>query len=271
MSKPIYPLMFQNPVSDSDIRGMAEASTSGARMHHEDSGASPMWAERTSSPELKFHRALNELRKMEASPNLSMSSRREGLRWSNSSSYDFRFDGDAVDITEAIDIENQRCPIYTTRYQRCELCKRLLCQKSPWSSNRIVRSIDMPVTGILPCHHVFHADCLEETTPKSQIHEPPCPLCPKSLGQEKQTSSEHAHVAFKSASSKGQGATVSSGSGTSRNLNPHQTEDDIRRNSSLAEPHHKSSSTKNHIKKRLSFKGKIGKDLLGSKMFWAGN
>ncbi|KAG6486146.1 uncharacterized protein LOC122008586 [Zingiber officinale] len=272
MSKPIYPLMFQNPVSDSDIPRMAEASTSGVRMHHENSGASPMWAKRTLSPELKFCRALTELRKMEASPDLSMSSRREGLRWSYSSSYDFRFDGDSVDITEAIDIENQRCPSNTTRYQRCEICKRLLRQKSPWSSNRIVRSTDMPVTGILPCHHVFHADCLEETTPKSQINEPPCPVCPKSLRQEKQTSfSEHAHVAFKSASSKGQGATVTSGSDTSRSLNPHQMEDDMRRNSSLAEPHHSSSSTKKHIKKRLSFKGKIGKDLLGAKMFWASN
>lgn len=271
MSKPIYPLMFQNPVSDVDVSGMAEASTSGMRIPCEDSGASPMWTERILSPELKFQRALTELGKMGASPDLSMSSRREGFRWSNASSYDFRFDGDAADITDTIDIENQRCPSNSTRYQKCELCKRLLYQKSPWSSNRIVRSTDMPVAGILPCHHVFHADCLEEITPKSQIHEPPCPVCSKAVGKEQSTSiSEPLRVALRSACSS-QDAKSLTGAATSSNPISCQIGDDLRRNKSLAMPQRKGSLMKNHIKKRFSFKGKIGKDFLGAKMFRTGH
>ncbi|XP_009402425.1 uncharacterized protein LOC103986217 [Musa acuminata AAA Group] len=270
MSKPIYPLMFQNPVSEADASGMAEASTSGSRMPREDSGASPMWTERILSSELKFQRALTDLRKMEASPDLSMSSRREGFRWSNASSYDFRFDGDNVDIADTINVENHRCPS-TSRYQKCELCKRSLYQKSPWSSNRIVRSTDMPVAGILPCHHVFHADCLEETTPKSQIHDPPCPVCLKAVGKEQSTSiSEPLHVALRSACSS-QGAGASTGAGTSGHSISHQIENDLRRSSSLATSQRRGSLSRNHSKKRFSFKGKIGMDLLGAKMFRTGH
>ncbi|RZS09632.1 hypothetical protein BHM03_00040734, partial [Ensete ventricosum] len=271
MSKPIYPLMFQNPVSEADASGMAEASTSGSRMPREDSGASPMWTERILSSELKFQRALTELRKMEVSPDLSMSSRREGFRWSNASSYDFRFDGDNVDIADTINIENQRCPSTTSRYQKCELCKRSLYHKSPWSSNRIVRSTDMPVAGILPCHHVFHADCLEETTPKSQIQDPPCPVCLKAVGKEQSTSiSEPLHVALRSACSS-QGVRASTGAGTSGHSISRQIEGDLRRSSSLATSQRRGSSMRNHSKKRFSFKGKIGMDLLGAKMFRTGH
>ncbi|XP_042414990.1 uncharacterized protein LOC122004126, partial [Zingiber officinale] len=271
ISKPIYPLIFQNPVSDADISGIAEESPSGAKMPQEDNVTSPLWTERTLSPELKFHRALTELRKMEASPDLSMSSRREGFRWSNASSYDFRFDGDSAEIRDNIDVENQRCPINTAAYQKCELCKRSLHQKSPWSSNRIIRSGDMPVTGILPCHHVFHADCLEEITPKSQIHEPSCPVCLKAIGQEKPTSfSEPLHAALKSASND-QGMGVSSGAGTSSNLISHQIEEEMKRINSLAMPQHRGSSMKNRIKKHFSFKSKTEKVLPGAKMFRRGN
>jgi len=41
----------------------------------------------------------------------------------------------------------------------------------------MVRTGDMPVAGVLSCSHVYHAECLEQTTPKSQKHDPPCPLC----------------------------------------------------------------------------------------------
>ncbi|XP_054810439.1 uncharacterized protein LOC129311950 [Prosopis cineraria] len=60
---------------------------------------------------------------------------------------------------------------------RCSLCERFLSQRSPWSSQRIVRSRDMPTTGVLPCRHVFHAECLEQTTPNLRKSDPPCPLC----------------------------------------------------------------------------------------------
>lgn len=60
---------------------------------------------------------------------------------------------------------------------RCSLCERFLSQRSPWSSRRIVRSRDMPTTGVLPCSHVFHAECLEQATPNLRRNDPPCPLC----------------------------------------------------------------------------------------------
>ncbi|KAI4368441.1 hypothetical protein MLD38_016998 [Melastoma candidum] len=62
---------------------------------------------------------------------------------------------------------------------RCGMCERYLSQKSPWSTRRIIRSGDMPVAGVLSCRHVFHAECLEQTTPKARKNDPPCPLCVK--------------------------------------------------------------------------------------------
>ncbi|KAI9111567.1 hypothetical protein K1719_017257 [Acacia pycnantha] len=64
---------------------------------------------------------------------------------------------------------------------RCSLCERFLSQRSPWSSRRIVRSRDMPTTGVLPCSHVFHAECLEQTTPNLRRNDPPCPLCSRAV------------------------------------------------------------------------------------------
>ncbi|XP_017221658.2 uncharacterized protein LOC108198414 [Daucus carota subsp. sativus] len=60
---------------------------------------------------------------------------------------------------------------------KCGLCERYLSQRSPWGSRSIVRSGDMPVAGILSCRHIFHAECLEQTTPKARRNDPPCPLC----------------------------------------------------------------------------------------------
>ncbi|CAN8293606.1 unnamed protein product [Cochlearia groenlandica] len=62
---------------------------------------------------------------------------------------------------------------------KCGLCNRYLSQKSPWGSRSIVRNRDMPVTGVLPCQHVFHAECLDQSTPKAQRDDPPCPICTK--------------------------------------------------------------------------------------------
>ncbi|CAH9096712.1 unnamed protein product [Cuscuta epithymum] len=60
---------------------------------------------------------------------------------------------------------------------KCGLCDRFLSQRSPWSSKRIVRTSDMPVAGVLSCRHVFHAECLDQTTPKARKSDPPCPVC----------------------------------------------------------------------------------------------
>ena len=41
----------------------------------------------------------------------------------------------------------------------------------------------MPVTGVLPCQHVFHAECLDQSTPKTHGNDPPCPICTKQEGE----------------------------------------------------------------------------------------
>ncbi|CAI9761799.1 unnamed protein product [Fraxinus pennsylvanica] len=35
----------------------------------------------------------------------------------------------------------------------------------------------MPVTGIVLCSHAFHAECLDQITPKACKNDPPCPIC----------------------------------------------------------------------------------------------
>ncbi|XP_073113673.1 uncharacterized protein [Elaeis guineensis] len=266
MSKPVYPLVFRNPVSDAEAFRMAETSSGGRMTPGDDVRTSPMWPENILSPDLKYRKTITELQKTEGFPEPNTSSRREGFRWSNASSYDFGYD-DVIDITDHIIVENQRCLNNSARYQKCGLCERLLWQKSPWSSNRIVRSSDMPVAGVLPCHHVFHADCLEETTPKSQIHEPPCPLCLKAVGSEGSTSfSEPLQVALRSIR-RSQGLNISSnGAGNSS-----QNGGDLRRNQSLPRSRHGGSLTRSHFKKRFSFKGRVGKDLFGTKIFRTGS
>ncbi|PRQ40757.1 putative transcription factor C2H2 family [Rosa chinensis] len=98
---------------------------------------------------------------------------RDGHRWSSaSSSVDF------TDVSESFEAEiSGRHFSNMSEGFRCGLCDRFLSRRSPWSSRRIVRSGDMPITGVLSCCHVFHAECLEQTTPKIRKSDPPCPLC----------------------------------------------------------------------------------------------
>ncbi|KAK4376665.1 hypothetical protein RND71_002961 [Anisodus tanguticus] len=138
---------------------------------------------------------------------------------------------------------------------RCGLCERFLSQRSPWSSRRIVRSGDMPVAGVLSCCHVFHAECLEQATPKSCKSDPPCPLCAKpeeGSSPEQQVFSKF-FPRFKTFSEGGpskpwgcahsgdrvEGALHAPSRGTMLSLN------------------------KNRIKKNLSLKGNSGKEFLG--------
>ncbi|KAJ0253385.1 RING/U-box superfamily protein [Hirschfeldia incana] len=66
---------------------------------------------------------------------------------------------------------------------KCGLCNRNISQKSPWGSRSMMRNRDMPVTGVLPCQHVFHAECLDQSTPKTHGNDPPCPVCIKQEGE----------------------------------------------------------------------------------------
>ncbi|KAL3751591.1 hypothetical protein ACJRO7_012428 [Eucalyptus globulus] len=106
----------------------------------------------------------------------SSTPQRDVHRWSSGSS--------SVDLTDASEpLESEifgrsfHSHSHSSDAFRCGLCERFLSHRSPWSSRRIVRSGDMPVAGVLSCSHVFHAECLEQTTPKMRKSDPPCPLC----------------------------------------------------------------------------------------------
>jgi hypothetical protein len=268
MSKPVYPLVFRNPVSESEACRMLEVTNAGRATPSDDSQASPLWRRSLASPELKFHNALNELGKMEASPEPNTSSRREGFRWSNASSYDFGYDGDAIDISDHISIESQRSPTSSVRFLKCGLCERYLRQKSPWTSNRIVRNADMPVAAVLPCRHAFHADCLEESTPKTEVHDPPCPLCTRATEDEGHVSfSEPLHVALRSARSRNLSLGGGAG-GSSSSANPPCSDRGLKRNHSAIMPRRGGSSLfRNRFKKQFPFKARIGKELFGGRVF----
>ncbi|KAL5209923.1 hypothetical protein ABZP36_005546 [Zizania latifolia] len=265
MSKPVYPIVFRNPVSEAEASGMPEASNAGRTTPSDDS---PVWRHSLASPELKFHNALSEFRKAEASPEPNTSSRREGFRWSNASSYDFGYDGDAIDISDHISVESQRSPTSSMRFLKCGLCERFLRHKSPWTSNRIVRNSDMPVAAVLPCRHAFHADCLEESTPKSEVHEPPCPLCVRGNDDEGCVSfSEPLHVALRSAR-RNQGNTFSlGGAGGSTSANPSRGDHCLKRNQSALVARRSGTLFRNRLTKHLPFKGRFGKDLFGGRVF----
>lgn len=106
----------------------------------------------------------------------SVNLHRETCRWSSGSSVDF------TDVSDQMEPEFSGFSLNSiSDRSKCGLCERLLSQRSPWSSRRIVRSGDMPIAGVLSCWHVFHAECLERITPKTRTHDPPCPLCEKTV------------------------------------------------------------------------------------------
>ncbi|AED92529.1 unnamed protein product [Arabidopsis thaliana] len=97
----------------------------------------------------------------------------------NSSSNDMLLDVERSNDTE---VANPRSEQGSMTHQRCGICKKLLSQKSPWSSYKILRSRDMPATGVFPCHHVYHVECLDKATPTAQTRDPSCPVCSNTIG-----------------------------------------------------------------------------------------
>ncbi|KAJ0079566.1 hypothetical protein Patl1_22977 [Pistacia atlantica] len=264
MSKAVYPLVFHNPVSDCENFGDADTNSVGRLTPVDDNISPSHWLD--SSIVQKFHKTLTELQRWEASPDPGASSRREGFRWSSASSYDFGFDGERFDISEHIDVESLRSPIGHAVDQKCGVCGKLLCQKSPWSSHRIMRGGDMPTAGVLPCSHVFHAECLEQLTPKTQIHEPPCPLCLKSFGPVEDSSSvsEPLHMALRSLQ-QSRGIVISEDQHDHSNSEASDLINDRLRRA----PHgnDSGSSFKNRLKRHFTFKGKASRDMFSTKVF----
>ncbi|XWS58477.1 hypothetical protein CRYUN_Cryun08bG0037500 [Craigia yunnanensis] len=268
MTKAVYPLVFRNPVSDSEGFGDADINSI-SKLTPSDDHFSPFhWHETSSSVEHKFHKTLSELQRSEASSDPSASSRREGFRWSSASSYGLGLDGEKFDMAERVDIESLRSPIGPVVHHKCGVCGQLLWQKSPWSSHRIIRGGDMPTAGVLPCTHVFHAECLEQVTPKSQIHDPPCPLCLKMIGalEESASVSEPLQVALRSLR-RSRGAMISEDQEDDEVSN--HIKEKLRRNWPLPAPrwNDSGSSIKNHLKKHFTFKGKVSKDIFSTKVF----
>ncbi|ERM97209.1 hypothetical protein AMTRI_Chr01g126350 [Amborella trichopoda] len=305
-SKPVYPLVFQNQISDGEEALESSNPSNSSRLTPNENGASTYWADATPSPDFNFQTTSNELHKMQASPDPSPSSQRDGFRWSSPSSFEFSFERDRMHMTPSPDLRFHTASTELPKMQaspgpstsssqregfrwyspnsfelgleresmdfidrsilenttsaptedhKCGLCDRLLRQKSAWNFNPNLRSPEIPVTGVLSCGHVFHADCLEKTTPKSEEdQDPPCPLCMKTLDGSEGCSSilEERHVRSKlmirdiESSDKGSG----------------HFEGGWRRNRSLHNPGQSSGSKsiiKNRFKRHFSFKGKSSK------------
>ncbi|XP_020572524.1 uncharacterized protein LOC110019258 isoform X2 [Phalaenopsis equestris] len=61
--------------------------------------------------------------------------------------------------------------------QTCFICSKILKEKSPWSTHKIVSTNDLPIVSVLVCSHVYHAECLESSTSEIEMYDPPCPVC----------------------------------------------------------------------------------------------
>ncbi|XVF56994.1 hypothetical protein PTKIN_Ptkin06aG0166800 [Pterospermum kingtungense] len=268
LTKAVFPLVFCNSVSDPEGLVDADINSIGKLTPSEDLFSPFQWHETSSSVEHKVHKTLSEGLRSEASSDPSANSRREGFRWSSASSYDLSLDGEKFDMEEHVDVESLRCPIGPVADQKCGVCGKLLWQKSPWSSNRIIRGGDMPTAGILPCCHVFHAECLEQVTPKSQIHDPPCPLCLKTFGapEESVSVSEPLQVALRSLRSS-RGAMISEDQEDDEVSN--RTKGKLRRNrpQRAMQWNNSDSLIKNRLKKHFTFKGKVSKGIFSTKVF----
>jgi hypothetical protein len=269
MSKAVYPLVFRNPVSDCETFGDADNSSLGRLTPGEDRISPSHWPDNSSSVDYKSHKTLTELQKLETSPDPSASSRREGFRWSSASSYDLGIDGERFDIAEHMDMESLRSPSRPVVEQKCGVCGKLLWQKSPWSSHRIMRGSDMPIAGVLPCSHVFHAECLEQVTPKTQIHDPPCPLCLKTVGsiEESPPVSEPLQMALRSVR-RSRGVVISEAQGSHSNTEAsYHIKDRLRRNwpCTVSPRNDNGSSITCRLRRHFTFKA--GKELFNAKVF----
>ncbi|KAL7125401.1 hypothetical protein ABFS83_14G114800 [Erythranthe nasuta] len=60
--------------------------------------------------------------------------------------------------------------------QTCGVCTKPLIERSLWGQ-KIISTNELAVVSVLTCGHVYHAECLEYTTPEVNKYDPPCPIC----------------------------------------------------------------------------------------------
>ena len=263
MSKPVYPLLVHNPVSDCGATDGSETCSTSRLTPDSDMIVPSNWSSVSTRIDPEFQ-TLSQLQEMDTSPAPSSISRREGYQWSTSSSYDMEYEAEQIDISENMDVDSLRSPGYQMDDSKCGICVKFLRQKSPWGSNRIMRSGDLPVAGILPCSHVFHAECLEQVSTKSEIHDPPCPLC-LGLSEDSSSFSEPLMMALRSV--RRRGVTISDTpetSGIHDVLNYLKDGDRALKPTSSARSQATSSKS---FRKHFSSKGKLAKNFFRAKVF----
>ena len=121
MAKPVFPVIYRNPISEAEDR----------EEHY---------------PDLELHPRMEEFIDNAAS------------------CQDLGFLEEKIEAADFLEDEDRRC----------EICGRSLLEKSPWNS---FRNNEATIAAVLPCGDIFHAECLEETTPWTRTRDPPCPIC----------------------------------------------------------------------------------------------
>ncbi|XP_031476391.1 uncharacterized protein LOC116248000 [Nymphaea colorata] len=245
MSKSVHPLSFPNQGSE------IEAHVSSISSNTKDRGITSS----TLHSDSKSSRAFDEPQPLLGSSDLSAGFQHDGLLQSSSSSIDF------TDISDQFDLEYFGLSCNMSESLRCGICERLLSQRSPWSSVRIVRCGDMPVAGVLSCSHVYHAECLEHNTPKFQKHDPPCPLCAKSDEEIRAVPEQHVLGSRMKSGFPKLKSTVEDDATSSRSWSCGQWGDCVEGTIQAPVRGNLSSLNKHHLKKQCTKRGNSSKDL----------
>lgn len=282
MSKPVYPITFGGQASDGEVHTNSKCRS--RRLISTEGRTSTGWSDSNlHHSELKSFGGFPELSSLQGFTDPASSSQRLRYRWSSGSSLDFGWDHESPDQSGRTDVENPKLSSSLYEDLKCTLCERWLFQKSPWSSHRMVRTGDMPVAGVLSCSHVYHAECLEQATPKSQKHDPPCPLCvgafkPPSISSPTGSVSVNEQEMISTPVNKFPRFKITTDDGrpsSSGSKNYHQSDymvDVSGRKSGMQMSPHRSKSflSKSRLRKHFPFKGKSVKEIpaveLGSKV-----